>query len=42
MAPPGAALAAGLLFFPGLFLLAKAGLRRLRCPEPHAAILAAR
>ncbi|XP_037230851.1 ceramide synthase [Falco rusticolus] len=41
MAPPGAALAAGLLFFPGLFLLAKAALRR-RCPEPHAATLAAR
>ncbi|XP_075268075.1 LOW QUALITY PROTEIN: ceramide synthase-like [Opisthocomus hoazin] len=43
MAPPGAALAAGLLFFPGLFALARAGLRRLGgCREPHAAILAAR
>ncbi|XP_075594880.1 ceramide synthase [Balearica regulorum gibbericeps] len=42
MAPPGSALAAGLLFFPGLFLLGRAALRRLRCPEPHAAILAAR
>ncbi|KAM9510563.1 ceramide synthase-like [Guaruba guarouba] len=41
MAPPGAALAAGLLFFPGLFVLARAALRR-RCPEPHAVILAAR
>ncbi|XP_071885691.1 ceramide synthase isoform X2 [Anas platyrhynchos] len=45
MAPPGAPLAGGLLFFPGLFLLAKSGLRRLpglRWPEPDAVIVAAR
>ncbi|XP_062459848.1 ceramide synthase-like, partial [Pezoporus occidentalis] len=41
MAPPWPPLALGLLFFPGLFLLARALLRR-RCPEPHAVILAAR
>ncbi|KAK2512883.1 hypothetical protein Q9966_016299 [Columba livia] len=33
---------AGLLFFPGLFVLGRCVLRRLRCPEPHAEILAAR
>ncbi|KAM6289082.1 ceramide synthase [Aegotheles albertisi] len=32
MAPPGAALLAGLLFFPGLFLLSRAGLGRAGIP----------
>ncbi|XP_069738211.1 ceramide synthase [Phaenicophaeus curvirostris] len=41
MAPPGRALSAGLLFFPGLFLLARAALRA-RCGDTRADVLAAR